>query len=56
VKVVVIGEGAAGRKIIKGAAMDEATSDNDEAAREDDEEAKVGVVIVEEIGSKELSF
>jgi hypothetical protein len=44
VKVVVIGEGAAGRMVIEG------------EADEDDEAAENGVVIVEELGSKELSF
>ena len=48
---MVIWEDATGRMAIEGAA-----SDDDEAAREDDEEAEVGVVIVKEIGSKELSL
>jgi hypothetical protein len=44
VKVVVIGEGAVGRMVIEG------------EADEDDEAAEDGVVIVEGLGSKELSF
>jgi hypothetical protein len=37
--------------VIEEAAMDEAARGDDESTGEDDEEAKVGVVIVEEIGS-----
>jgi hypothetical protein len=42
--------------VIEEATMDEATKGDDESAGEDDEKAEIGVVIVEEMGSKELSF